>query len=59
VPANWKVPSAPPWREDLWGLKLGYRVNNIKYRGDFIGDNETCRALLRELGFSFKFDSSS
>lgn len=59
VPADWKVPSAPPWREDLWGLKLGYRVNNIKYRGDFIGDNETCRVLLRELGFSFKFDSSS
>lgn len=58
VPADWKVPSSPPWQEDLWGLKLGCRVNNIKYRGDFIGDNETCRALLSDLGFSFKFNSS-
>jgi hypothetical protein len=33
---NFVVPSAEPWPEVVWGMKLGGVVVNIKYRGDFI-----------------------
>lgn len=54
VPHNWIVPNTTLWPENLWGLKLGYRMNNIKYRGDFILENENCRLLLLDLGINCK-----
>jgi hypothetical protein len=55
VPRDWSVPSsAIPhiWGDHLWGLKLGYRAHNIRYRGDFLA-NDTCRGMLADLGFRF------
>lgn len=45
------VPPLEPWPESVWGLKLGYRVSNIRYRGDFITDSPEYRTLLEEIGF--------
>ena len=45
------VPEEEPWHKSTWGLKLGYRTHNIKYRGDFVNDNPHYRVLLEELGF--------
>lgn len=42
------------WPKELWGLKLGYRVNNIRYRGDFVNDNDHNREFLDSLGFVWK-----
>jgi hypothetical protein len=30
VPYRFVVPSEAPWAEEAWGMKLGYRVNNIR-----------------------------
>jgi hypothetical protein len=45
------VPSQEPWPESIWGLKLGYRVHNIRYRGDFVNDKPEYRSLLEDIGF--------
>jgi hypothetical protein len=45
------VPSEEPWPESIWGLKLGYRVHNIRYRGDFVNDRPEYRTLLEDIGF--------
>lgn len=45
------VPQEAPWPESIWGLKLGYRTHNIRYRGDFVNDNPEYRELLEDLGF--------
>ncbi len=57
VPSDWAVPSCQPWPEQIWDLKLGYRCNNIRYRGDFVLDNPCYRILLDELGFVWKLKS--
>lgn len=51
IPVNFVVPEEVGWPQELWGLKLGYRVHNIRYRGDFVKYNATCRALLDDMGF--------
>ena len=53
VKPSFKVPSEAPWPESIWGLKLGYRLRNIRYRGDFITERPECQRLLEEeLGFN-------
>ena len=54
VPSKWRVPRELEWPEKLWDLKLGYRVHNIRYRGDFVQENPKYRRLLDGLGFSWK-----
>lgn len=56
VPADFTVPCSPRWREDLWGLKLGYRVRNIRYRGDFVNADRKLFDQLDRLGFMWKDD---
>lgn len=45
------VPESKLWPESIWGLKLGYRLHNIRYRGDFVNDKPEYRILLEDLGF--------
>ena len=51
VPTAFVVPSEAPWPEEAWGMKLGYRVNNIRHRGDFVREDPERRAELDALGF--------
>lgn len=53
VSTRFVVPEDIRWPRTLHGLKLGYRVRNIKYRGDFIKDNPEYKNLLSELGFKW------
>ena len=32
VPRYFVVPHEPPWPEELWGMQLGTRVNNIRHK---------------------------
>lgn len=50
------VPSNEEWPKELWGLKLGYRVHNIRYRGDFVKFSSECWKVLDDLGFRWKAD---
>eukprot|EP01041_Mallomonas_annulata_P008717 gene8717-18024_t len=54
VPSSFTVPCNDPWPEEVWDLKLGYRCNNIRYRGDFLRENPEYRTLLNEIGFPWK-----
>ena len=49
---KFRVPFEAPWPQSIWGLKLGYRLRNIRYRGDFINERPECQKLLEELGFN-------
>ena len=51
VPYAFVVPSEAPWPEEAWGMKLGYRVNNIRSSGDFVKHHPERRAELDTLGF--------
>ena len=46
---EFSVPVHPDWPEDLWGMKLGVTVNNIRNQGTY----STYRAELEEMGFDF------
>lgn len=39
VPQTFIVPSAEPWPESLWDLKLGARINAIRSQGTFISNS--------------------
>ena len=54
VPAKFEVPEESDWPTELHGLKLGYRVKNIRYRGDFVNENDEYRRQLDLLGFRWK-----
>jgi len=55
VPAKFEVPDdTADWPSDLHGLKLGYRVKNIRYRGDFVNENDQYRQQLDLLNFRWK-----
>jgi hypothetical protein len=45
------VPSEAPWPEEAWGMKFGYRVNNIRASEHFVKDHPERRAELDALGF--------
>lgn len=54
IPAKFEVPEESDWPIELHGLKLGFRVKNIRYRGDFVNENEEYRQQLDQLGFRWK-----
>ena len=47
VPKSFVVPRNNMFPEETWGLRLGSRISNLRYRGD--GDVEL-RAVLQEVG---------
>lgn len=54
VPMNFVVPANRDWPAEIHGLKLGNRVHNIRYRFDFVKDNECSKCKLDSLGFRWK-----
>ena len=51
VPFAFVVPSEAPWAEEAWGMKLGWKVSDIRRRGDFVREDPERRAELDALGF--------
>lgn len=51
VPQPFAVPRDPQWPADIWGLRLGARVNAIRSQGTFVSNNSKRRKLLDDLGF--------
>ena len=45
------VPSEAPWAEEAWGMQLGWRVNGIRSRENYVKDHPERRAELDALGF--------
>jgi len=45
------VPSEAPWPEEAWGMKLGYRVNQIRDKEIYVKDHLERRVELDALGF--------
>ena len=35
VPRYFVVPHEEPWQRDTWGMPLGHKVRNIRYRGAY------------------------
>ena len=54
VPAHFLVPTAPPWPEEVRGLKLGGRVSKIRLSEHFVKDHPERRAALDALGFVWR-----
>ena len=48
ISRDYVVPTSEPFSQELWGMKLGLKVNNIRYRGD----RPRVRKNLEQLGFS-------
>ena len=58
VPQPFIVPEGDnDWDEELWGLRLGARVNAIRSQGTFVKSNESRKQLLDDLGFEWKLKS--
>lgn len=54
VPQPYVVPDGDKdWPEDLWGLRLGARVNAIRSQGTFVRTNPDRKVELDELGFEW------
>ncbi|RYG67697.1 hypothetical protein EON64_06875, partial [archaeon] len=51
VPLSFVVPSYEPWPVDVWGLKLGLRVQAIRKHDSLVSRAPERRALLDALGF--------
>ncbi|CAM9898051.1 unnamed protein product [Ectocarpus fasciculatus] len=51
VPVAFRVPSSPPWHQDLWGLALGQRVLDIRATHRYIRNDPERIRLLNEAGF--------
>jgi hypothetical protein len=51
VPQPFVVPKDPKWPRDVWGVRLGARVNAIRSQGTFVNNSEKRRKLLTDLGF--------
>ncbi len=52
VPQPFVVPTkSNQWPDDLWGLRLGARVNAIRSQGTFVSNNPDRKKLLDDLGF--------
>ena len=49
VPRDFVIPNGRDWAEDLWDMRLGVTVSNIRNGGDY----SEYRAELEEMGFSF------
>jgi hypothetical protein len=50
MPAKFIIPDSSSWEPDLWGVKLGSEVNQIRNRGDHCKDH---MQELEEMGFDF------
>ena len=48
--------SEAPWPGEVWGLKLGRRVSNIRQRGDYIKNEPERRAELDTMGFRWCYE---
>jgi hypothetical protein len=59
VPRSFVVPSAEPWPEKLWGLKLGVTLNKIRSKGDFVSDSPERRQWLDGEGFAWEMAPSN
>lgn len=58
VPQPFVVPEGDKdWDEELWGLRLGARVNAIRSQGTFVKSNEDRKQMLDELGFEWELAS--
>eukprot|EP00536_Pseudo-nitzschia_multiseries_P016115 jgi/Psemu1/247332/estExt_Genewise1.C_10210009 len=51
VPARFVVPSAAPWPEPAWGMKLGQKVGAIRETGLYVDKSKKRREQLEKLGF--------
>ena len=51
VPYRFVVPSEAPWPAEVWGLKLGSRVSNIRSQEIFVKEHPERRAELDAMGF--------
>jgi len=51
VPARFVVPSAAPWPEPAWGMKLGQKVGAIRETGLYVDESQRRRQQLEKLGF--------
>ena len=51
IPQPFVVPKDPMWPEEIWGLRLGARVNAIRSQGTFVNNNPARRQLLNDIGF--------
>ena len=45
VPRDFIIPSAAPWPQYTWGIPLGFRIHNVRIRGDFQEYHEEFRSL--------------
>lgn len=52
VPVGFQIPADSPWPERCWGMKLGMRIGNVRYRKD--GNDET-RDTLAALGLDLDY----
>jgi hypothetical protein len=46
VPKNFVIPCDDSYPEEFWGFKIGSKLNNIRYRGDF----NQYQTILQEIG---------
>jgi hypothetical protein len=53
VPRSFTVPSEAPWPEASWGFSLGFAMNNIRQREDYIKHNPERKQELEDLGFDW------
>jgi hypothetical protein len=52
VPVAFVIPSSATWAEELWGMKFGMIVNNIRAKGYYLSDDKPERKeWLDEMGF--------
>ena len=51
VPKAFVVPSEAPWPAEVWGLKLGHRVSDIRSSEQYVKDAPERRAELDAMGF--------
>mmetsp|Transcript_9991 Transcript_9991/g.13011 ORF Transcript_9991/g.13011 Transcript_9991/m.13011 type:complete len:825 (-) Transcript_9991:428-2902(-) len=53
VPQQYVIPHEAPWDEDVWGMRLGNRVNTIRSQQTFIKGEPERQQQLKDLGFEF------
>uniref|UniRef100_A0A7S4SEJ8 Helicase-associated domain-containing protein n=1 Tax=Ditylum brightwellii TaxID=49249 RepID=A0A7S4SEJ8_9STRA len=54
IPQPFVVPENNDWSEEMWGLRLGARVNAIRSQGTFVKTNPARKEELDELGFEWE-----
>lgn len=60
VPQPFVIPDKnSDWPEQMWGLRLGARVNAIRSQGTFVKTNPSRREQLDKLGFEWELPSSA